>query len=215
MALGVGSRRPATESAPADVCSCFARFITVGARRRCFAPAPPVTSLRRSDAAPSFAEPSVAAGLIEIAVRPPAVTCGACRPRAARRGCSPPPAVPARPGPFRVRTTNQRRRHAAAPARSFVLARRKRLAFVSTQPGANGIYVLTLDARRAAARHARRSWCDVSAWSAPPPPDGRFVYFASASQNIAATSRRVPRRDADGGTPMRGAARRLPGLSSG
>ncbi|MEO7040158.1 MAG: S41 family peptidase [Candidatus Elarobacter sp.] len=72
-----------------------------------------------------------------------------------------------------------------------------RLAFVSRQPGAAGIYVLTLAGgglRRVT--HDDQSG-ELSAWS----NDGRYVYFSSLSHNIAYMSD-VERVAVDGGTPM-------------
>ena len=74
----------------------------------------------------------------------------------------------------------------------------KQLAFVAAQPGSRGIYVLTLDG--GALRQVTHDDFvgDLSAWS----PDGKYLYYASASHNIAYFNDmyRVP---AEGGTPMR------------
>ena len=73
----------------------------------------------------------------------------------------------------------------------------KRLAFVSTDPTAPGIYALTLAGgalRRVT--HDDQSG-ELSAWS----NDGRDVYYASASHNIAYMND-VYRVAVDGGTPM-------------
>ncbi len=73
----------------------------------------------------------------------------------------------------------------------------KRIAYVSDEPGAAGIYVIALDGGA-----LRRLTYDdqvpgLSAWSA----DGRYVYFDSPSHNIA-YDRDVMRVPAGGGTPM-------------
>ncbi|MBC5811159.1 MAG: PD40 domain-containing protein, partial [Candidatus Eremiobacteraeota bacterium] len=74
----------------------------------------------------------------------------------------------------------------------------KRLAFVSTQAGSNGIYVLTLDGGALQRLTHDDQTPDLSAWSA----DGRYLYFSSNSHNIAydADVYRVP---STGGTPMK------------
>ncbi|HEV3089756.1 MAG TPA: hypothetical protein VGX96_21325, partial [Candidatus Elarobacter sp.] len=73
----------------------------------------------------------------------------------------------------------------------------KKIAFVSTQPGAAGIYVLTLDGGSLRRVTHDDSIADLSAWS----PDGRSIYFTSPSHNIAYFND-VMRVAADGGTPM-------------
>jgi tricorn protease len=73
----------------------------------------------------------------------------------------------------------------------------KRLAFVNATPGASGVYVLTLDGGALRRLTHDDVVPDVSAWS----PDGRYVYFASASHDIAYDND-VYRVAADGGTPM-------------
>ncbi|HEY0393668.1 MAG TPA: S41 family peptidase [Candidatus Elarobacter sp.] len=72
----------------------------------------------------------------------------------------------------------------------------KRLAFVNTQPGAAGVYVLTLDGGALRRLTHDDVVPDLSAWS----PDGRSVYFSSASHDIGYGD--VYRVPADGGTPM-------------
>jgi Tol biopolymer transport system component/C-terminal processing protease CtpA/Prc len=73
----------------------------------------------------------------------------------------------------------------------------KRLAFVNANPGAAGVYVLTLDGGALRRLTHDDVVPDVSAWS----PDGRYVYFASASHDIAYDND-VYRVGAEGGTPM-------------
>jgi Tol biopolymer transport system component len=73
----------------------------------------------------------------------------------------------------------------------------KRLAFVSTQTGSSGIYVLTLDGGALRRLTHDDQIPDLSAWS----PDGRSVYFSSPSHNIAYDAD-VFRVAVDGGTPM-------------
>lgn len=74
----------------------------------------------------------------------------------------------------------------------------KRLAFVSTQPGSVGVYVLTLDGGTLRRVTHDDQVPDLSAWS----PDGRAIYFSSATHNIAYDSDAY-RVGVDGGTPMR------------
>jgi len=73
----------------------------------------------------------------------------------------------------------------------------KRIAYVSTEPGASGIYVLTLDGGSLRRLTYDDQVPELSAWSA----DGRYVYFASPSHNIA-YDQDVLRVPAGGGTPM-------------
>jgi len=73
----------------------------------------------------------------------------------------------------------------------------RRLAFVNTQPGISGIYVLTLEGGALRRLTHDDQVGDVSAWSS----DGRYLYFASASHNIAYDND-VYRVAVDGGTPM-------------
>jgi tricorn protease len=73
----------------------------------------------------------------------------------------------------------------------------KRLAFVSTRPGANGIYLLTL-ADGATQRLTHDDVTpDVTGWSA----DGHFVYFTTQSHNIS-YFQDVYRVGVAGGTPQ-------------
>ncbi|HEY0382875.1 MAG TPA: S41 family peptidase [Candidatus Elarobacter sp.] len=74
----------------------------------------------------------------------------------------------------------------------------KRLAFYSAQPGASGVYVLTLDGGALRRLTHDDQPADLSAWSA----DGRFIYFSSVSHNIVYDGD-VYRVAVDGGTPMR------------
>jgi len=74
----------------------------------------------------------------------------------------------------------------------------KRLAFSSAQPGASGVYVLTLDGGALRRLTHDDQPADVSAWSA----DGRFIYFSSVSHNIVYDAD-VYRVAVDGATPMR------------
>jgi tricorn protease len=73
----------------------------------------------------------------------------------------------------------------------------KRLAYLSTQPGAVGVYVLTLDGGALRRVTHDDAVADVSAWS----PDGRYVYLTAPSHNIGYFND-VMRVAADGGTPM-------------
>ncbi|HEX3465588.1 MAG TPA: LpqB family beta-propeller domain-containing protein [Candidatus Elarobacter sp.] len=73
----------------------------------------------------------------------------------------------------------------------------KRLAFVDTQPGEAGVYVLTLDGGALRRLTHDDVVPDVSGWS----PDGRYVYFSTSSHQIAYFGD-VYRVSADGGTPM-------------
>jgi Tol biopolymer transport system component/C-terminal processing protease CtpA/Prc len=73
----------------------------------------------------------------------------------------------------------------------------KRLAFVSTQIGSGGIYVLTLDGGALRRLTHDDQIPDLSAWS----PDGRYVYFSSSSHDLAYDAD-VYRVSVDGGTPM-------------
>ena len=73
----------------------------------------------------------------------------------------------------------------------------KQLAFVDSEPGASGIYVLTLDGGALRRLTHDDQIADVSAWSS----DGRYVYFAASSHNIAYFND-VYRVAVDGGTPM-------------
>ncbi len=73
----------------------------------------------------------------------------------------------------------------------------KRLAFVSTQQGSSGVYVLTLDGGALRRLTHDDQVPDLSAWS----PDGRYVYFSSASHDLVYDGD-VYRVAADGGTPM-------------
>jgi Tol biopolymer transport system component/C-terminal processing protease CtpA/Prc len=74
----------------------------------------------------------------------------------------------------------------------------KRLAFYSSQQGASGVYVLTLDGGALRRLTHDDQPADVSAWS----NDGRFIYFSSVSHNIVYDGD-VYRVSVDGGTPMR------------
>lgn len=73
----------------------------------------------------------------------------------------------------------------------------KRLAFADTAAGATGIYVLTLDGGGLRRITHDDQIGDVSAWSG----DGKYLYFAAASHNIAYFND-VYRVAVDGGTPM-------------
>ncbi len=73
----------------------------------------------------------------------------------------------------------------------------KKLAYLSTQPGAVGVYVLTLDGGALRRVTHDDQVADVSAWS----PDGRSIYLSAPSHNIAYFTD-VMRVAADGGTPM-------------
>ncbi len=73
----------------------------------------------------------------------------------------------------------------------------KQLAFVDSTPGANGIYVLTLDGGSLRRLTHDDQVGDLSGWSS----DGRYVYFAAPSRNIAYFDD-VFRVAVDGGTPM-------------
>lgn len=73
----------------------------------------------------------------------------------------------------------------------------KQLAFVNSAPAANGIYVLTLDGGSLRRLTHDDQIADVSGWSS----DGRYVYFAAPSRNIAYFDD-VFRVAVDGGTPM-------------
>jgi Tol biopolymer transport system component len=73
----------------------------------------------------------------------------------------------------------------------------KRLAFVSAQPGAAGIYVVTLDGGALRRVTYGDQLPELSAWSA----DGRDLYFSSSAHNIAYDND-VLRVPAAGGTPM-------------
>jgi tricorn protease len=125
---------------------------------------------------PAFAEPGIAPDGREIAV----VSGGDIW------------TVPAAGGEARLLVS-----HPATESRPLFSPDGRRLAFVSTRTGAGDIYVLEL----ATGRLARLTWDDgpelLDGWS----PDGRFVYFSSASLDIAGMNDlfRVP---ADGGTPM-------------
>jgi tricorn protease len=156
------------------------RFLTVVMLVACLAPGLPVRTSAAdvtSDAAPTFAEPSVSPDHAEIAF----VSGGDVW------------SVPSAGGTARLLAAT-----GGAAHRPLYSPDGKRLAFVSTQPGANGIYVLTLDGGTLRRLTHDDQVGDVSAWSA----DGRFVYFASVARNIAATND-VYRVAADGGTPMR------------
>jgi Tol biopolymer transport system component/C-terminal processing protease CtpA/Prc len=73
----------------------------------------------------------------------------------------------------------------------------KRLAFVSTRPGAGGVYVVNL-ADGAVLRLTHDDVTpDLDAWSS----DGRFVYFATPVHNLAYQSD-IYRVDVEGGTSM-------------
>ncbi|MBV8581305.1 MAG: PD40 domain-containing protein [Candidatus Eremiobacteraeota bacterium] len=74
----------------------------------------------------------------------------------------------------------------------------KQLAFVAAQPGSRGIYVLTLDGGALRQVTHDDQIGDLSAWSS----DGKYLYFASASHNIAYFND-VYRVPAEGGTPVR------------
>lgn len=74
----------------------------------------------------------------------------------------------------------------------------KRIAFVSSQPGAVGIYVVTLDGGILTRLTHDDVTPNLSAWSA----DGRFVYFSSSAHNIVYDGD-IMRVWAGGGTPMR------------
>ncbi len=71
------------------------------------------------------------------------------------------------------------------------------LAFVDSEPGASGIYVLTLDGGSLRRLTHDDQIADVSAWSG----DGRYLYFSASSRNIAYFND-VYRVAVDGGTPM-------------
>ena len=73
----------------------------------------------------------------------------------------------------------------------------KRLAFVSSRPGALGIYVLDLADGNVARLTHDDTLPDLSAWSG----DGRFVYFTTPAHNLAYQGD-VYRVGLDGGTPM-------------
>jgi tricorn protease len=156
------------------------RALTAAALVACLVPGLPVTTSAAdvaSDLAPSFAEPSVSPDHAEIAfvsggdVWSVASAGGTARLLAATGG---------------------------AARRPLFSPDGKRLAFVSTQAGASGIYVLTLDGGTLRRVTHDDQVPDVSAWSS----DGRFVYFSSSSHNIAYDGD-VYRVAADGGTPMR------------
>ncbi len=73
-----------------------------------------------------------------------------------------------------------------------------RIAFVSTRPGAVGIYVVTLRGGVLTRLTHDDVTPSISGWS----PDGRFVYYASTANNIEYFSD-IMRVSVDGGTPMR------------
>jgi tricorn protease len=156
------------------------RVLTGAALVACLVPGVPVPTSAAdvaSDLAPSFAEPSVSPDHSEIAF----VSGGDIW------------SVPSAGGTARLLAAT-----GGAARRPLFSPDGKRLAFVSTQPGAGGIYVLTLDGGTLRRVTHDDQLPDVSAWSA----DGRFVYFSSSSHNIAYAGD-LYRVAADGGTPMR------------
>jgi Tol biopolymer transport system component/C-terminal processing protease CtpA/Prc len=73
-----------------------------------------------------------------------------------------------------------------------------RIAYVSSQPGANGIYVLTLAGGALHRITSDDATPELANWS----PDGKAIYFSSAAQTISGMDD-VMRVPADGGTPAR------------
>ncbi len=130
-----------------------------------------------SDAAPSFAEPSVSPDHAEIAF----VSGGDIW------------SVPSAGGTARLLAAT-----GGAAHRPLFSPDGKQLAFVSTQPGAAGVYVLTLDGGTLRRVTHDDQLPELSAWSA----DGKYVYFSAASHNIAYDAD-VYRVAVAGGTPMR------------
>ncbi len=128
------------------------------------------------DARPSFAEPGIAPDGREIAF----VSGGDIW------------TVPAAGGEARLLVS-----HAATESRPLFSPDGQRLAFVSTRTGAGDVYLLDLPTGVL----TRLTWDDgpeqVEGWS----PDSRFVYFSSASLDIASMND-VFRVSVDGGTPM-------------
>ena len=155
------------------------RILTAAALCACLVPALPVAT-SAADAAPSavpsFAEPSVSPDHAEIAF----VSGGDVW------------SVPAAGGTARLLAAA-----GGAARRPLFSPDGKHLAFVSTQPGAIGVYVLTLDGGALRRLTHDDIVPDLSAWS----PDGRFLYFSSASHDIAYDGD-VYRVPAAGGTAM-------------
>ncbi|HEY6235679.1 MAG TPA: hypothetical protein VIW69_11305, partial [Candidatus Elarobacter sp.] len=156
------------------------RALTVATLVACLVPGLPVCTHAAdvtSDPAPTFAEPSVSPDHAEIAF----VSGGDVW------------SVPSSGGTARLLAATGGTAH-----RPLFSPDGKRLAFVSAQPGASGVYVLTLDGGTLRRVTHDDQPSELSAWSA----DGRFVYFSSASHNIASTTD-VYRVAVEGGTPMR------------
>ncbi|MDP9104359.1 MAG: S41 family peptidase [Candidatus Eremiobacteraeota bacterium] len=156
------------------------RALTIATLVACLVPGVPVPTSAAdvtSDPAPSFAEPSVSPDHAEIAF----VSGGDVW------------SVPSAGGTARLLAAT-----GGAARRPLFSPDGKRLAFVSTQTGASGVYVLTLDGGTLRRVTHDDQPAELSAWSA----DGRFVYFSSASHNIS-NAADVYRVAVGGGTPMR------------
>jgi tricorn protease len=156
------------------------RVLTAAALVACVASGLPVSTsaadVAPAPAAPAFAEPSLSPDHAEIAF----VSGGDVW------------SVPSGGGTARLLAAV-----GGAARRPLFSPDGKRLAFVSTQPGASGVYVLTLDGGALRRLTHDDQIPDLSAWS----PDGRSVYFSSAAHNIAYDAD-VYRVSVDGGTPM-------------
>ncbi len=156
------------------------RALTVATLVACLVPGLPVSTNAAdvtSDPAPSFAEPSVSPDHAEIAF----VSGGDVW------------SVPSAGGTARLLAATGGMAH-----RPLYSPDGTRLAFVSAQTGASGIYVLTLDGGTLRRVTHDDQPPELSAWSA----DGRYVYFSSASHNIS-NATDVYRVAVAGGTPMR------------
>ena len=100
--------------------------------------------------------------------------------------------VPVRGGEARLLVS-----HAATESRPVYSPDNSRLAFLSTRTGAGDVYILTFDTgdvRRLTFDDAPET---LDAWSA----DGRWIYFSSASRDIAGMND-IYRVSPEGGTPM-------------
>jgi Tol biopolymer transport system component/C-terminal processing protease CtpA/Prc len=156
------------------------RVLTAAALVACLVPGLPAATSAAdvtADAAPTFAEPTVSPDHAEIAF----VSGGDVW------------SVPSAGGTARLLAAT-----GGAAHRPLFSPDGKRLAFVSSQPGAAGLYVLTLDGGTLRRLTHDDQLPEPSAWSA----DGRFVYFSSPSHNIAYDDD-VYRVAVEGGTPMR------------
>jgi Tol biopolymer transport system component/C-terminal processing protease CtpA/Prc len=157
----------------------FARFLAVASLAALLGSALPV-STAAADAVPSapasFAEPSVSPDHGEIAF----ISGGDIW------------SVPSTGGTARLLAAVGGNAH-----RPLFSPDGKQLAFVDSEPGASGIYVLTLDGGSLRRLTHDDQIGDVSAWSG----DGRYIYFAASSRNIAYFND-VYRVPVDGGTPM-------------